>query len=193
MAIILKTALIVSTGENNASYLSTVLSKADYVEIQTATTAGEARRLLIESDFDHCIVNAPLPDESGQKLAENISEKTMGNVILIVKSDYYDEICERVENFGIITVSKPLNKSLLWNAVKFASATSNRLHKMQKENEKLIKRIEDIKIIDRAKCLLISYLSLDEESAHKYIEKQAMDNRISRRSVADKILSTYDN
>lgn len=193
MAIFLKTALIISTGEKNTSYLSDVITMAQYDNIRTVSSAGEARRILIESDYDLCLVNAPLPDESGQKLAETIAEKSLSTVILIVKNEYYDEISSKVENFGVITISKPLNKSILWNAVKFASAAQNKLQRIQSENEKLQKKIEDIKIIDRAKCLLISYLSMDEEDAHKYIEKQAMDERITKRAVADKILATYDN
>lgn len=189
----MKLALIISSGEKNISYLTGVLTNACYDKIVTVSTAGEARRILIENEFDLCIVNAPLPDEHGTKLAENIAAKGIGGVILIVKSDYFDEVCEKVENYGVITISKPLNKAILWNAVKLASAAHNKMQIMQSENEKLLHKIEDIRIVARAKCLLISYLSMSEEEAHRYIEKQAMDLRITKRAVADKILKTYDN
>ena len=60
------------------------------------------------------------------------------------------------------------------------------------ENSKLTQKIEDVRIIDRAKCLLISYLKVNEQEAHRYIEKQAMDMRITRREVAEGILKTYE-
>ena len=119
--------------------------------------------------------------------------KGIGGVIFIVKTDYFDEVCQKVEDYGVITVSKPLNRSILWNAIKLASAAHNKMQIMQSENEKLLHKIEDIRIVARAKCLLISYLSMSEEEAHRYIEKQARDMRITKRAVADKILKTYDN
>ena len=57
----------------------------------------------------------------------------------------------------------------------------------------MLSKIEDIRIVDRAKCLLISYLGMSEPQAHKYIEQQAMDKRITKRECADRIIKTYDN
>lgn len=189
----MKSALIISSGEKNISFLTNILTNACYDKIATVSTGGEARRDLIENEYDLCVINAPLPDEQGIKLSENIATKGIGGVILIVKSDYFEEVCERVENYGVITVTKPVNKSILWNAIKLAGAVHNRMQMIQSENEKLLNKIEDIRIVARAKCLLISYLSMSEEQAHRYIEKQAMDLRITKRAVADKILKTYDN
>ena len=93
----------------------------------------------------------------------------------------------------MITISKPISKALLWNAIKLAQATHRKLRAMQRENKKLIQKIEDIRIVDRAKCILISYLSMTEPEAHRYIEKQAMDMRKTRREVAEEILRTYEN
>ena len=77
-------------------------------------------------------------------------------------------------------------------SLKMASATNARLKNMQNLNKKLTQKIDDIKIVDRAKCLLISHLNMTETNAHKYIEKKAMDVRISRREVAENILKTYE-
>ena len=47
-------------------------------------------------------------------------------------------------------------------------------------------------MVDRAKCILIQYLNMTEPQAHRYIEKQAMDLRVSRREIAQGILQTYE-
>ena len=52
-------------------------------------------------------------------------------------------------------------------------------------------KMEEIRIVNRAKWLLISELKMDEPQAHRYIEKQAMDRCISKREVADEIIKTY--
>ena len=53
-------------------------------------------------------------------------------------------------------------------------------------------KIEEIRLVDRAKCMLIQYLSMTESQAHRYIEKQAMDRRVTRGEVARSILGLYD-
>lgn len=185
-------ALIVS-GEKGIAYFTEVLSCASFGDIVGVATAGEARRLLIERDFDLCIVNAPLPDEHGERLAERIAGDGSSGVILVVRSEHFDEISAKVEDFGVVTVSKPLSRALFWNALKLTMATHRRMQSMQKENRKLTQKLEDIRVVDRAKCMLISYLSMSESEAHKYIEKQAMDTRLSKREIAERILKTYEN
>lgn len=52
--------------------------------------------------------------------------------------------------------------------------------------------MDDIKIIYRAKLCLMGYLDMTEEQAHRYIQKQAMDMRISPRQVAENLIRTYE-
>ena len=60
------------------------------------------------------------------------------------------------------------------------------------ENRKLCRKIEDMGIVDRAKCVLIQVLKMTEPQAHRYIEKQAMNMRVTRRQVAEELLKTYE-
>jgi len=81
---------------------------------------------------------------------------------------------------------------IFWNVLKLAIDTQIILQEVQKENLKLKQKIEDIRIIDRAKCILISRLNLSEEEVHRAIEKQAMDMRTSKRAIAEDILKTHE-
>ena len=60
------------------------------------------------------------------------------------------------------------------------------------ENVQLKSRLEEIKLIDRAKCVLMQCLAMSEPQAHKFIERQAMDLRISKKRVAEQVLNTYE-
>lgn len=188
----MENTLVVSHSKKSAASFADILKKAIFCDkIVTVPTGGEARRVLLERDFDLCIINAPLPDESGESLSRHAAAKGICQVLLAVKSEYYDEMSDLVEDFGVITIAKPINKNLFWNALKLAKAAHGKMMLLKAENTKLIRRIEDIRIVDRAKCILISYFSMSEPEAHKYIEKQAMDMRITRRAVAEGILKTY--
>jgi DNA-binding response OmpR family regulator len=127
-------ALIISYSKKTADSLTEMLAQASVYNITTVSNGGEARRMLIERDFDLYIVNAPLPDEFGQSLALNIAAKEISVVILLVKAELYDEISERVEDYGVITIAKPINKPLFWNALKLAIATHKRIKTFHNEN-----------------------------------------------------------
>ncbi len=189
----IESALIVSATDKGTVFLSDILKEFSIEKVVPTSTGQQARRMITEQDFDLVIINAPLKDESGEKLSRHIISKEISQVILIVKSDYYDEVSSLVEDDGVITLAKPINKSMLWFSLKLAKVAHNRMRKMQRENSKLVEKIADIKIVSRAKSLLISYLNMTEDEAHKHIEREAMDGRVTRRSVAEGILRMYEN
>lgn len=63
---------------------------------------------------------------------------------------------------------------------------------LRKENARLKKKVNETKAVSRAKCLLMEKRNMTEQSAHRFIEKTAMDNRLSRRAVADNIIRNYE-
>ncbi len=185
-------ALLVCDTPKGVEYYRDFLMQSEYEEITVADNAEEAKRKVSEFDYDVCLINAPIRNSSGEHLAIDIAEKNVCQVILFVKAEYQDEITERVEDFGVITVGKPINKQLFWGALKLAKVTQRRMAMAQKETRKLQSKLEDLKQVSRAKCLLISYKGMSEEEAHKYIEKKAMDDRLSRVDVARDIIRQYD-
>lgn len=186
-------ALIVSGSDKSIVAFTEMLYSALINHIVTLKSGGEARRLLLDRDFDLVIINAPLRDESGESLSRHIASKGVSQVILVVKSELFEEVSAHTEEDGILTITKPINKTLFWSALKLAKSASSRLKRMRAENSKLKQKIEDIRIIDRAKCILISYINMSEPEAHRYIEKQAMDMRTTKRVVAEGILKMYEN
>jgi len=188
----MEAVLIVSSTEKSIAFFTEVLQSFSVRRIVTVTTCTEARRLLLEQNFDLVLINAPLRDETGESLAMHIATKGISQVILVIKNEYVDEVSDKIEDYGVITIAKPINVNVFKAALKIAKATQSRLKMMHAENTKLIQKIEDIRIVDRAKCILISYLNMSESEAHKYIERQAMDLRITKRAVAERILKTYE-
>ena len=164
----------------------------DFFPVFRATSAGEAKRILVTDPVDIVIINSPLSDEFGTELALDLSQGTAG-ILLLVKNDYFDQVCYKVENDGILTVAKPGSKQMIYGAIKLLTAMSSKLGKMEKRNRTLQEKMEDIRAVNRAKWLLIENLKMTEKDAHYYIEKQAMDTRLSRKEVAENIIRTYDN
>lgn len=184
--------LIISGSEQALVLLSDLMKSYNGSQITSASSGSEARRLINRTDFDMVIISTPLPDEFGSDLAATIAEKTSAGVMLICKADVADEISEKVEVFGVCVLAKPLNKTLFFHSIKLLQATRSRMLSVMKEYNKLQTKIEETRLINRAKCILIQYLKLTEPQAHRYIEKQAMDQRLSKLEVAKNILKTYE-
>jgi two-component system, response regulator PdtaR len=98
--------LLVSSTEKDISVIMEMLNQNSYTEIVALQNCGEARRLLLDRSFDLCIINTPLPDEFGQTLAMDIVSTSISQVILVVKSELYEEISLKVESLGVFTISK---------------------------------------------------------------------------------------
>jgi len=185
-------ALIISNAEKGAAVFIDLLAAASINQIVTLKTVGEARRLLLERDFDLILINSPLKDETGERFSREVASNGNSQVIFVVKSEFFDAVSDKLEDEGVLTIAKPIHKTVFWSALKFANAAQNRLKRERTENNKLRKKIEDIRIVDRAKCILISHMNVSEDEAHKYIEKQAMDARTTKRAIAEGILKTYE-
>ena len=71
------------------------------------------------------------------------------------------------------------------------SGTRERLRGLEKKNATIEEKMEEIRLVNRAKWLLIGELNMTEQEAHRYIEKQAMDRCVTKRAIAEQILSTY--
>jgi response regulator NasT len=184
--------LIVSGTEKGASVISEALTPGFFSPATVAGSGSEARRLLLSRRFDLVIINSPLPDEIGLELSIYVSEKTYSSVILIVRGENFDTLSSRAEDYGVLTLVKPLSRQLLYQSLKLAVATRARLRLLEKENRKLQSKIEEVHVVNRAKWALIEYLKMSEDQAHHYIEKQAMDLRITMLAVAENILKTYE-
>lgn len=79
----------------------------------------------------------------------------------------------------------------LLQALSWMSSARERLRKLEAKTASVEERMEEIRIINRAKCLLISALTMTEQEAHRYIEKNAMDNCISKKEAAENIIKLY--
>lgn len=183
--------LVADSGGKIYDYISQSLPRSDYDPILRAGDAGEARRMLLNAPVDIVIINTPLKDDFGTELALDLADGSAG-VLLLVKNELYDQICYKVEDSGVLTLGKPTSRQGFYSAVKLLTAMTARLSKLEKANHTLQEKMADIRVVNRAKWLLIEHHHMKEQDAHYFIEKQAMDTRLSRREVAENIIRSYD-
>jgi response regulator NasT len=188
----MENALLVSSSEKDTAFFTGFLKAASVQQVTFSQSCDSARKLILKQDFDLIIVDSPLPDGSGESFSRYAAANGICQVILLVNSESFDAVFAACEGSGVLLIAKPVDKFLLWSALSLVRSVQNRVKRIQAENAQLKQKIEDLRIIDRAKWILISSMKMSEQEAHRYIEKQAMDMRSSRRFIAEEILKRYE-
>ena len=183
--------LLVSPSEKFIQSLTALLPEDRYHPVAVAGDVSAARRMLLETRYDIVVINASVADDFGVRLALDLCRDSATGVLLLVKAEHYPDINARVSPCGVLTLSKPTSVQLVTQTMQLLCGTCERLRRMAQKTASLEEKMEDIRVINRAKWLLIDQLKMTEAQAHSYIEKQAMDRCVSRRAIAENILSTY--
>ena len=184
-----KALLVAAQGQDK---LRQWLADVRLSEVVTVRGAAEARRAATGDSYALILVNAPLQDETGLELTIDLARQTTAAVILLVKTELATMIHDTATEAGVLIVTKPVIPQLFEQAVRVGFACRSRLLLYKSENERLQKKYEELKIIDRAKCLLIEHMRITEDEAHRVLEKEAMNTRVSRVRVAKQVLERFE-
>ncbi|MBR1938553.1 MAG: ANTAR domain-containing protein [Spirochaetales bacterium] len=183
--------LVVSAGENLNTALSTIMSKSHYSPLKFVSNIAEAKRQWCERDYDFLIINSPLPDDTGVRFAIDTVASSSAIVLFLVRSELSESMKDKLFGTGVLTLAKPLNRISVIQALEWMASFRERLKKIEVKTLSIEDKMKEIRVVNKAKWLLISVLKMDEPQAHRYIEKQAMDACISKKEVADRIIKTY--
>ena len=169
--------------------ISSALSELS-ADIECCASDIEARKAEL-SAYDAIVVSVPLQSEFGLDLTAEMSKKTSAPIIILARADIAEDVQGRIKFTGAFVLAKPFSRSVLTQTVRMAVLAKENINRLEREKSELRGKLEDVKTVDRAKCLLIQYLNMTEEQAHKHIQKMAMDTRRSQREIAEDILKTY--
>jgi len=168
-----------------------LLPESKYAPVRFAASISAAKRAFAERAFDYVIINSPLPDDSGTNFAIDTCNSKGTVVLLMVRSELHAEIYDKVAEHGVFTLPKPTPRPMIVTALSWMASARERLRKLEIKTLSIEEKMEEIRIVNRAKWLLITELKMDEPDAHRYIEKQAMDRCVSKREIAEGIIKMY--
>ncbi|MBO4532392.1 MAG: ANTAR domain-containing protein [Treponema sp.] len=179
--------LLVSRDSKIISQISGFLM-APLFELTTTSDFNEARRLATERTYN--IIIADSGDGYDTEFAINVAD-SYSTILLLVPNEHFDEISYRVEGYGILTITKPFEPFYLYNMLKVAIAVQYKVQILSSQTVKLKNKMEEIRLVNRAKLLLIQNLRMTEAEAHRYLEKEAMDRGLKRTALAEEVIKTY--
>ena len=183
--------LVVSASEKFNQALPEMLPVSTFSPVSTVAAVSAAKRAVSERDFDFVIINSPLPDDTGLRFALDTVSSYPTVVLFLARAEQYVDAYDKLAEHGVFLLQKPLSKAIFQLATGWLISARERIRKTEKKTLSIEEKMAEIRLVNRAKWLLISEVKMTEPDAHRYIEKAAMDRCIPRRQVAEEIIKTY--
>ena len=169
--------------------LAEMLGEEGYDVVGQAGDGEAAVELAEQHRPDLVVLDVKMPKLDGITAAQRIAEQRIAPVVILTAFSQR-ELVERARDAGAMAyLVKPFGKSDLLPAVEMAVSRFAELQMLEAEVADLTERLETRKAVDRAKSVLQERLGLSEPAAFRWIQKTAMDLRLSMREVADGVVA----
>ena len=164
-----------------------MLTEAGYEVIAQAENGAVAVELAKQHKPDLAILDVKMPEMDGITAAEQI---ILLAPVLMLTAFSQRELVERARDAGVMAyVVKPFSINDLVPAIEIAISRHKQMKSLESEVADIYERLETRKVIDRAKGILMKAMNLSEPESFSWIQKTAMDRRISMKEVANAIIS----
>lgn len=168
-----------------------MIEEGGYSVVAAVSNGADAVEAVREHRPDLVVMDVKMPVKDGISAAEDIQTDAVAPVVLLTAfSDRH--LVERASAAGVMGyVVKPVTWNDLGPALSVARSRWAEMRSLGDELEKMKERFETRKQLDRAKGLLTSKLGLDEQAAFRWIQKTAMDRRLSMAQVCQGVIDEF--
>jgi len=164
------------------------LQRSGYGVGEVCTSGGEALRRVRMGSTDILLINLEMPDMTGLDVATIVGDENLCSVILFVSQDKRALCMDIVADYDITLFPKPVNMSALLNTIDVVYQNRRRMGRMERELTELKTGLENRKLVERAKGILMKRKSISEAEAYRRIQKMSMDSRVAMKDIALKII-----
>ena len=166
-----------------------MLTELGYEVVGQASDGEMAIRMAEELRPDLVMMDVKMPVLDGITAAGKITESRIAPVVMLTAFSQR-ELVERATQAGVMAyLVKPFSQSDLAPAIEVAVSRYSQFLTLEQEVADLGERLETRKRVDRAKALLQQVYGLSEADAFRWLQKSAMDRRLSMRDVADVVIA----
>lgn len=184
-------ALIVSASEKFNASFAPFFPDFKYKPVFFEKSISAAKRAIAEREFDFIIINLPLSDDDGVRFSIDVCSNGNSVVLLLVRNEAYSAVFSRVMRHGVFVLPKPTSKQTVMQALDWMATAAERFKTLKKHNLSIEEKMQEIRLVNRAKWLLITENKMTESEAHRYIEKQAMNKGEFKKTIAEEIIKNY--
>ena len=170
----------------NENFLALLKNTANYQYV-LSKTYNDAFSKLRNTQFDIVVI---LYSQTQSGLL-NFAKSLNAQVLMVCKQEIYDQVLYQCKDSGIILLSYPIKKQVLYEAFQILMSLKSKIAMYENKINRLEKKYLELKMVDHCKLVLISNYHWSEEKAHHYIEKIAMEQQKTKFLVAKELLEEF--
>ncbi len=173
--------------------IKNLLHEGHQSEVVLAQNKEEVNKVVAHAIANLVIYDFPFLDDA-KEMSYMVSLKQLHpavHVLLLLSHKHVDKVRDKVERYGVFVLAKPIQNDMFSQLLSFIKANVSQVQQYQKKQKSLVQKINEIKKVDLAKCLLMENEYFSESMAHRHIEKKAMDTRRKRIEIAEEIIKQY--
>ena len=172
--------------------LKEMLQEEGFEVVAEVADGASAVRLTRELRPDLVILDVKMPVMDGIQAAEEIAKERLAAILMLTAFSQRD-LVEQARRAGAMAyLVKPFQKHDLLPAVEIAAGRFRDLSGLEREVDDLQGRLEARKLVERAKGLLQEREGMSEGDAFRFVQRQAMERRLTMRQVAEQIIERLD-
>ena len=184
--------LLAMNNDTSIDRLQAILTENGYMVVEKAKDGHDCLRKARALRPDIVILDYDLPLANGCEVSRIVIEDNICEVILITTDLQRSLIGDIRAEYGFVCMTKPLSKLGLINTIELMAKNRKKVTELEKEIHELKSTLDTRKEVEKAKGLLMKYLSIPEAEAFKRIQKQSMDRGIPMKEIAKAIILAYD-
>lgn len=164
------------------------LQRNGFLVDEICTSGSEAIRKVRTFEPDILLINFDMPDITGLKVATIAGDENLCSVVLFVTNVQREFCGDLIEDYDITMFPKPVSVESLLNTLELILQNRRRLSKLENELSRLKRELDDRKLVEQAKGIIMKKKSVSEAEAYRRIQKMSMDSRVAMREIAKKVI-----
>ena len=185
--------LLITASKDTAAQFARLLPADRFAPEYNVCSPLEAGIVLGDALYDVVVIDGSVSPDTARDLAAAAEDAGIGNVLLLADSARFPAAAEFAERHGFLALPSPVDPALLKQSLGMMATASARIHELEEKAENLQAKMDEMRVVNRAKLILVQRFGMSEKDAHHFIEKNAMDRCVRRRVIAENIIRTYQN
>ncbi|MDR1952779.1 MAG: ANTAR domain-containing protein [Elusimicrobiota bacterium] len=187
-----KSKIIIAGSKEIVTSLKKQIEIANFILLDSSYSGNETIRKTTTLFPDIVVSDYKLSDMTGLDLAISIENLKLCPVIILASAEQAEYIEElKTSSLNIFCVSKPVNPSALNHTILLAVKLTKRIHEYEYQIDSLKKQLEDRKVIERAKGILMKKFNMSEDEAYKEMRSKAMNSSKPLAEIAKTIVEMF--
>lgn len=183
--------VLASGDQRELDQLKQTIIRYGYRSVAEALNGMAALKAIRTTNPDVVLLDDRLPVLDGMQVAKILTEENLAPAVLMV-SQGNKALVERARDVTAAFLLRPYMDDQVYAAVEVAVSSYKRYSQLQQQFNELQETLNNRKLVEKAKGILMRYKGMSEDQAYKAIQNTAMKKRTTMKSVAESIITAQE-